>query len=59
MVCNDVFLLVEVKAHKHTDPDKRAGAKGLMDKLKDRIGYAAYQAHRAKRYIEDRWGGKV
>lgn len=23
-----------------------------MDKLKDRIGYATYQAHRAKRYIE-------
>ena len=53
VVCDDIILLVEAKAHKLTDADKRAGSKGLMDKLKDSIGYAAYQANRAKRYIED------
>lgn len=52
VVYDDVILLVEAKSHKLTDADKRAGAKGLMDKLNDSIGYAAYQAHRAKRYIE-------
>lgn len=48
---HDVFV-VEAKAHKLTDGDKRAGGKGLMDKLKDSIGYASYQSERAKQYIE-------
>lgn len=47
---HDVFV-IEAKAHKLTDSDKRAGEKGLMDKLKDSIGYASYQCNRAKEYI--------
>lgn len=49
---NSVFV-VEAKAHKLSDRDKRAGGKGLKDKLKDSIGYASYQCQRAKKYIED------
>lgn len=49
---HEVFV-VEAKAHKLTDSDKRAGGKGLMDKLKDSIGYASYQSERAKQYIEN------
>lgn len=52
-IAPDSIFVIEAKAHKLSDGDKRAGGKGLMDKLKDSIGYASYQCHRAKKYIED------
>lgn len=51
-ITDEVIFVVEVKAHKLTDNDKRAGGKGLMSKLKDSVGYAAYQCNRAKKFIE-------
>ena len=48
---SDYVFVVEAKAHKLSDGDKRAGRKGLIDKLNDSVGYASYQCHRAKKYI--------
>lgn len=52
-VDDHAVFVIEAKAHKLTDSDKRAGGKGLMDKLKDSIGYASYQCQRAKAYIQE------
>lgn len=52
-IASDSVFVIEAKAHKLSDSDKRAGGKGLKDKLKDSIGYASYQCFRAKKYIED------
>ena len=52
-VGDHAIFVIEAKAHKLTDNDKRAGGKGLMDKLKDSIGYASYQCQRAKTYIQE------
>lgn len=51
-IAPDSVFVVEAKAHKLTDKDKRAGAKGLKNKLKDSVGYASYQCQRAKTYIQ-------